>query len=104
MKHFDSEGVGNVRIPNVRGNTIQVIEEDANGKRKWVKKDKQRTIFDMTNLNLDELVEKYGAESTTLWKMWYENSGLSKEGYDKTKEWKELVKKVELVLLNNRDG
>lgn len=103
MKHFNAEGVGNVRIPNVRGNMIEVMEEDANGWRKWVKKNKQQIICDLTSLNLDELVDKFGAESIAVWKMWYDNTGLSKDGYDKTREWKELVKKVELVLLNNRD-
>ena len=104
MKHFDSENGGNVRIPNIRSNIVQVVEEDATtGHRKWVKRDKTQTISDMAERNLDELVEKHGAKGVAIWKQWYEASGLAKDGYDKTKEWRDIVKKVELVLLNNRE-
>ena len=104
MKHFDSENGGNVRIPNIRSNIVQVVEEDAKtGHRKWVKRDKTKTISDMAERNLDELVEKHGAKGVAIWKQWYEGSGLAKDGYDKTKEWRDIIKKVELVLLNNRE-
>ena len=36
MKHFTSSDTKNVCLTNVRGNTIQVVEEDQYGTRKWV--------------------------------------------------------------------
>jgi hypothetical protein len=48
-------------------------------------------------------VDQHGAKGVSIWKQWYDGSGLAKNGYDKTKEWRDLLKKVELVLLNNRE-
>lgn len=102
MKHFTSSDTKNVCLTNVRGNTIQVVEEDQDGTRKWVQRDRNQTIYDMTESNLEELKEKHKALRVAVWKQWYEESGLSGNGYYKTDAWKEIQKQVELLLLNNR--
>lgn len=51
---------------------------------------------------LEELKEKHKALRVAVWKQWYEESGLSGNGYYKTDAWKEIQKQVELLLLNNR--
>jgi hypothetical protein len=102
MKHFDENGEGNVKILNERGKFIQVLEEDTNGIKRWVKRDKNKTISDMTELNLDELIEKYNAQKVVFFKHWYEACGLNKEGFDKRIEWRQLLRQVELLFLNHR--
>lgn len=103
LKHFSNENTRNIRIPNVRGKTIQVIESDANGKKQWAHKDKKRMLEELTDTNLEELVDEYGATKVAKWREWY-NGTVNKDGYDKTQEWKDLVNRVERALLDNRSG
>ena len=42
------------------------------------------------------------AEKVPAWRQWYESSGLTKEGCDKTDAYKTLLVKVEQVLLDMR--
>ena len=103
LKHFGKENTANIRISNKRGNTIQILEHDSTKKRmRWVEKDKKEEINKLTDLNLDELKDRYSADKVGVWRQWYNESGLADNGYDKTQTWKNLVKQVENVLVTNR--
>lgn len=85
MKHFRRLETANIRIPNKRGRTIQVVEEDQNGKRRrWVDKDRKEMLSKITDTSLDELTELYNAEGDFGWNEWFEKNGLKDAGYDKT--------------------
>ena len=100
LKHFNEIGAGNIRILNERGKFLQVVELDQTGRKRWVKRDKSKTLSDITESNIDELVEVFGADKIALWKQWYIASGLNKNGFEKTSAWRNLLKNVELVILN----
>ena len=102
LKHFDNKNTCNIRMPNVRGKTIQVVESDQNGKKRWCSKSKKEMLDKLTDKNLEELIDEFGAEKITKWKDWYTQEGLNENGYDKTSEWKELVGRVERVLMDER--
>ena len=103
MKHFQRPETANIRIPNKRGRTIQVVEEDKDGKRRrWVDKDRQEILSKITDASLDELIEHYNAGNDVLWNKWFENNGLKDEGYDKTETFRQLVRKVENVITSQR--
>ena len=92
----------NVRINNVRSKYLQVVESAATGEQQWVHRDRKATVCELVEDALDELVDEYGAEKSSMWRQWYASSGLTKEGYDKTDAYKTLLAKVEQVLLDMR--
>jgi hypothetical protein len=98
MKHFRRPETANIRIPNKRGRTLQVVEQDEMHRRKWVDRDRKEMLFAITNASLDELVERFNAEKYHAWNRWFERSGLKDEGYDKTDAFREIMKKVEHVI------
>lgn len=103
MKHFRRPETANIRIPNKRGRTIQVVEEDRNGKRRrWVDKDRKELLSQLTDTSLDELLEHYNAGNDVMWNHWFKNSRLNDEGYDKTETFREIVRKVENVITSQR--
>ena len=94
MKHFQRPETANIRIPNKRGRTIEVVEEDKDGKRRrWV--DRQEILSQITDASLDELIEHFNAGNDIMWNHWFENNGLKDEGYDKTETFRQLVRKVD---------
>ena len=102
LKHF-ANGVGNIRIPNVRGNDVQVVEQDlTTGEKRWVRRDRKRTVARMTETDIGDLVDNYNARDYAHWKVWYEASRLGEPGYDMTDSWRSLIKEVELMIINNR--
>ena len=78
-----------------------MVEKDREGRKRWVRRDRSRTIADMAEHNLDELVEKYHAVRTPLFRQWYTHTGLDKDGFDKTPAWRELTSRVDLAVLNH---
>ena len=102
LKHFRKPETANVRISNLRGNTIQVVEQDQTGRRKWVTRDKKATISEITETNLDELVDIHKAGSVSRWNLWYEKNKLNEDNFDQTPEYKNIMKAVELTIINSR--
>ena len=99
LKHFGKPEHSNIRIPNKRGRTLQVVEEDKDGKRRrWVDKDRKEMLSAITDASLEELIDRFDAEKYKEWNDWFESSGLKDEGYDKTDAFKEIMKKVENVI------
>ena len=99
LKHFGKPEHSNIRIPNKRGRTLQVVEEDKDGKRRrWVDKDRKEMLSAITDASLEELIDRFDAEKYKEWNDWFESSGLKDEGYDKTEAFKEIMKKVENVI------
>ena len=98
MKHFSKPESANIRIPNKRGRTLQVVEEDVQKRRRWVNKDRKEMLTAITDASLDELIEKFDAEKYMGWNNWFESSGLKDEGYDKTDAFKEIMKKVDNII------
>lgn len=98
MKHFRQPETANIRIPNKRGRTLQVLEEDTNKRRRWVDKDRNEMLSAITDASLDELIDKFDAEKYISWNEWFETSGLKEEGYDKTDAFRKIMKKVENVI------
>lgn len=101
MKHFRHRETANIRIPNKRGRTIQVVEQNSNGKR-WVDKDRKEMLSQLTDTSLDELIEYYDAEKDVMWNNWFKKSRLNDDGYDKTDTFREIVRKVENVITSQR--
>lgn len=102
LKHFQ-KGNQNIKIQNLRSSQIQVVEDGEHGK-KWVYKDKLTTLTHLVDINLDELIDKYSADTICkAWKIWYEGNNLNKNGYENTPEFKRIVKEVECILLNSRN-
>ena len=100
LKHFEKDETRNIRLPNVRGNTVQVVETTEDGK-KWVEKNKKDVLDEMTDKGMNELID-FGAECISTWNDWYTKSNLDKDGYDKTTEFKNLKERNELLLRNER--
>lgn len=92
MKHF-RDGLSNVRIKN---DDIEVVEENEFGELNWVLKDKTSTIFQITDNNLGEFHSVYGC-TDFIWKRWFITSKFHESGYTRTKQFKDLLQKVELV-------
>jgi hypothetical protein len=102
LKHFRNPETSNMRIPNKRARTMQVVEEDANNQLRWTEKDKKRMIEKNVEDHLDELTETHGAEQVAIWKHWYRGSGLADPGYDNTDAWKRIQADVENMLMSQR--
>lgn len=95
MKHFKN-GLSNVRI---RDDTIEVVEENEHGELAWVLKNKDETLFNITDTNLEEFHEEYGC-TDFMWKRWFISNGYNQEGYENTQKFKDLMKKVESVFIH----
>lgn len=95
MKHF-KDGLSNVRIKN---NDIEVVEENENGELTWVMKNKDETIFAITDTNLEEFHDEYGS-TDFMWKRWFITSGYNQDGYANTRQFQDLMKKVESVFID----
>lgn len=103
LKYFERPHTRNIRLTNIRGNTLQMWKEDISTRElRWFHVDKKQTIAELTEKNLDELREEFHAERVTIWKEWYLGNKLNIDGYDKQEEWKYILKGVERVLMNNR--
>ena len=103
LKHFDRTNSRNLRLGNIRSNTIQLFQTDTlTGEIKWTHVDKRKTLSDIAESNIDELREEYNAEKVELWREWYYGNKLNEDGFDKQPEWKALLGKMERVLMNNR--
>ena len=102
LKHFNCTETQNIRIPNLRGNTIQVLEADeTTGEKKWTNHNRHEMLDLLTDRNLRELHEEFGADKIRKWREWYKTIPL--EGYDKNVEWRDLVRKVECLLMDQRN-
>ena len=81
---------------------MQIVEEgnDNEGKRqkRWVDRDRKEMISQITEKGLDDLVDKFNAEEYQYWNMWYNSTGLNKDGYDKTEAFQQMMKKVENLI------
>ena len=104
MKHFSSRETANMRIPNKRARTMQLVEQGRDGTKRWVDVDRKQTIDKVTEENLIELTDVQDAEKVAVWKDWYVNRGLKGEGYDRTEAWRRLGTSVENLLLSQREG
>ena len=104
MKHFSSRETANMRIPNKRARTMQLVEQSRDGTKRWVDVDRKETIDKVTEENLIELTDVQDAEKVAVWRDWYMNRGLNAEGYDKTAAWRRLGMSVENLLLSQREG
>lgn len=102
LRHFKNKETGNIRIPNKRGNTCQVVKDSENNKKRWVEQDKKGQLINITESALDELRERYQAEKISIWKNWYVNNKLDQDGFDTTREFKNILQQVEHVILTNR--
>ena len=102
MKHFDNYATANLRIPNKRARTMQIVEEDPDGSKRWVEKNRRRMIDKLAEDNLIELTDEFDAEKVARWRDWYHQSGLAGAGFDKTDAWKRLQEDVENMLLSQR--
>ena len=103
MKHFSSRETANMRIPNKRARTMQLVEQGRDGTKRWVDLDRKETIDKVTEENLIELTDMQDAEKVAVWRDWYVNGGLNGEGYDKTAAWRRLGTSVENLLLSQRE-
>ena len=104
MKHFSSRETANMRIPNKRARTMQLVEQGRDGTKRWVDVDRRETIERVTEVNLIELTDVQDAEQVPVWREWYQRRGLKGDGYDRTDAWRRLGASVENLLLSQRDG
>ena len=102
MKHFSRPETHNIRLPNKRGRTIQVVEFDSKRRKRWVDKDRRQMLEKITEEGVNDLVDHYDAERSKRWNAWYESSGLKEENFEKTEVFREMTKKVEDVMTSNR--
>lgn len=94
LKHFGAQStLRNLRLPNRRGNTIQIVQR-VGDELKWIHKDRRELLDLLMETNVEQLRDDYDADNIKIWKQWYETR--------LTVEWKEQVGKVELVLFNNQ--
>ena len=100
LKHFRRPETANLRIRNKRSRTMQVVEVDTNKMLRWTEKDRKRMIEQMVEANLDELTETHGAERVATWRSWYQRTGLDRDGFDKTDEFKRIQEDVENMLMS----
>lgn len=99
LKHFAKPETANIRIPNKKGRTLQVVEEDkATKRRRWVDKDRKDMLLTITDTSIDELVARFDAEKYRRWNDWFEWSGLKEDGYDKTDAFKKVMTQIENVI------
>ena len=100
MKHFSKETTKNIRMTNVRSNTIQVYKREF-GLLQWYHVDKKEALMTIIIDALDELIDT-GANTIANWNIWYTNSGLHTSGFEKTSSMKILMNKTEKLLMNSR--
>lgn len=101
-KHFGRPEHRNIKLTNIRGNTIQRYQYDKiSDSEKWVHIDKKTALTELTEVCLDELCDKYAAKNVKVWRDWYTKNKFDEDGFDKSEAWKALVKSVEHVLMNN---
>ena len=100
LKHFRRPETANLRIRNKRSRTMQVVEEDMSKRLRWTEKDRKKMIERLVEANLDELTETHGAERVAIWRGWYKRTGLDRDGFDKTYEFKRIQDDVERMLLS----
>ena len=100
-KHL-SKGRENIKMSNIRGSTCQIVEEE-NGSKKWVHRDKGPFLTNLVDLNLEELLHKYSANTVCkAWEIWYKANQLDRDGYENTPEFKRIIKEVECIMFNSR--
>jgi cell division protein FtsB len=87
---------------NVRDNKVHVVQNDLNGKRKWVCKDKKATIDALVENGVDELESYYDADSVSKWKEWADKELPTVS--ETLPAYKKMVKDVEAVILNHRSA
>lgn len=98
QKYLNFDGYGNIRVVNKKGNKVEVIQEGETGEKRWVERDKSDTIHDMTEENIEEIIEQYYPQLKI--------SGNFFNTYHKRlkrddSEFKSLKVKVESVLTQN---
>jgi hypothetical protein len=104
MKHFSSRETANMRIPNKRARTMQLVEQARDGTKRWVEVDRKETIDKLTEENLIELTDMQDAAKVPVWREWYVNRGFNSDGYERTDAWRKLGTSVENLLLSQRNG
>lgn len=100
QKYLNFDGYGNIRIVNKKGNKVEVIEEVDTGEKKWVERDRDDTIHDMTEENIEEMIEQYCP--------YLQVSGHFFDTYQKrlkrdNSEFKSLKNKVESMLTQKKN-
>jgi len=96
LKHF-KDGRPNVRI--VSDELAEVYGKDSRGKLAWLQANKDQLMNTITETSLEE-VEDWGDDDLA-WKTWYITSGFSREGYEDTAAYRNLVKRVAAVFENH---
>lgn len=101
MKHFGTNPqTRNIRLSNIRGNTIQVAKS-VDGQVKWLHHDRKSFVDELFEENLETLRDDYDAHSIKQWHDWYTRNKLGEYDARETKEWKEQLNRVEIVIMNN---
>lgn len=100
LKHFTDDTNRNIKLSNIRGNTVQVLESDGQGNKCWVHRDRKELVEKLTDANLEELLDKHDALRFRAWRNWYLDARLGKTGYDKTPSFRNAVKSVDMLLMS----
>ena len=100
MKHFTSDETRNLKLTNVRGTTVQIVECDSQGNKTWRHKDRKQVTESLTERNIEELVDEFGAENFAAWRAWYSGSGLDTDSWDKSSGFRDVVKRVDHFLMS----
>lgn len=103
LKYLSFNGKGNIRILDKNGNKIQVIGHDQNGQKTWIDRDKNETIHNITEENVDELLETYIPKLPVdghYFNCWYKTFNMNDSS---SSEFKRVKEKVECLLMRNTD-
>ena len=103
LKHFAADETRNIKLTNVRGSTVQLIETEKggdDGERKWCHRDRKSVVASLTDSNMEELKEVFGADKCSAWLDWYEKNGLGSSRFHKQPGFIELVKLVDRMLMS----
>ena len=105
LKHFANNQNRNIRLPNRRGNTVQVAQM-RNGELKWIHRDRKEVVDELLEENIDMLMDVYEADQVDGWNRWYRETGLCdpSEVSKKNKEWRDQLSKIDRVLMNNQES
>ena len=64
-------------------------------------RDQKETVDELFEENLEVLRDEYDADSIKLWHDWFVKNRLGDDDARSTREWKDQLQKLELVLMND---
>ncbi len=102
MKHFSVLENRNIRLSNIRGQTVQMVETDMEGNKKWKHRDRNEMLKQLVETGMEELENQFGAKKYSVWCSWYTKEGLDSDGYDKKPGFRDLVKRVDHMLMSEQ--